>query len=106
MAFLSTLTRRLVMLLIIWLAAAAALADSSDILAAELQSGPEYGKLLFGARCIMCHQLPDPGMLNIQQWRFIISRMQKRMALKAIPELPANEVDDILAYLRQEIEKQ
>ena len=78
----------------------AAVAESDDYLAAEKQTGPGYGKLLFGARCTMCHQLPDPQMLNVNQWKVVINKMQKRMALKSIPLLPQNEIDDILAYLK------
>jgi len=60
---------------------------------------PDEAERLFTARCAMCHQLPDPGMLKPKQWRLIINTMQKRMQQGNVPRLQAQERDMILEYL-------
>ena len=47
--------------------------------AAEAQENIEQGKVLFESRCPLCHQLPEPSMLKLDQWRRLLTTMQKRM---------------------------
>ncbi len=58
------------------------------------------GQLLFEARCSICHQLPDPGMLNYRQWHRVINTMQIRMQQADIEPLGEDEIEAIKAYLQ------
>ncbi len=63
------------------------------------EAQPDEAESLFNARCGMCHQLPDPGMLKPKQWQLIINTMQQRMQQGKIPQLQPQERDMILEYL-------
>ena len=56
-------------------------------------------EVLFTARCAMCHQLPEPGMLKPKQWKLILGTMQQRMRQANLPQLQAQESEMILEYL-------
>ncbi len=57
------------------------------------------GKSLFESRCSVCHQLPDPEMLNPRQWAWVIKTMQSRMQQANIVPLNEDEVAAIMRYL-------
>lgn len=57
------------------------------------------GKDMFAARCAVCHQLPEPGMLKAKQWMFIIETMQQRMQQADMPQLNEQEKASILEFL-------
>lgn len=63
------------------------------------------GEALFEARCALCHQLPDPAQLKAEQWKKVMSVMQKRMEQKGMPPLPEDEMELISAYLSQNARK-
>ena len=64
------------------------------------------GKDTFEARCgDLCHQLPEPAMLSFNQWKLVMKVMQKRLAQNEMPELTPLEEENILAYIKGEIEK-
>jgi mono/diheme cytochrome c family protein len=57
------------------------------------------GKDMFAARCALCHQLPEPGMLKAKQWSFIVETMQQRMQQANMPQLNEQEKESILEFL-------
>ncbi len=57
------------------------------------------GELLFKGRCAVCHQLPEPEMLNPRQWAWVIKTMQTRMQQANIVPLSEDEVAAIMRYL-------
>lgn len=57
------------------------------------------GKSLFESRCAVCHQLPEPEMLNPRQWAWVIKTMQTRMQQADMVQLSENEVAAIMRYL-------
>jgi mono/diheme cytochrome c family protein len=77
----------LIMLLSTPLALAAAEADS------------DAGKVLFEARCGLCHQLPEPSMLKLPQWQRLLQTMQLRMQQSGMAPLTQQELQQLLAYL-------
>ena len=66
---------------------------------AEAQEDIEQGKVLFEARCPLCHQLPEPSMLKLEQWRRSLNTMQKRMQAFGMSPLTEVEFEQVLAYL-------
>ncbi len=58
------------------------------------------GQQLFEARCSICHQLPDPSMLNYRQWHRVINTMQIRMQQADIEPLNEDEIAAIKKYLQ------
>jgi mono/diheme cytochrome c family protein len=65
----------------------------------------EEGQEIFKARCGLCHQLPDPGMLKPEQWRRLLDTKQKLMEKAGMPKLNNEEYNSLLAYLRQNAKK-
>ncbi len=59
----------------------------------------DEGAALFEARCTLCHQMPDPAMLNAGQWDAILSVMKKRIEQKGMPQLPDDEIKTIREFL-------
>ena len=59
-------------------------------------------KALFEARCVICHQLPEPDMLNARQWRLVLTTMQKRMQQSDMLPLSDDEFKMVLDYLTQQ----
>lgn len=57
------------------------------------------GKTLFEQRCAICHQLPEPEMLNHRQWAKVIKTMQTRMQQADITPLNEDEIAAIMKYL-------
>jgi hypothetical protein len=90
------------------------LAQADDIQAPSEQSTAEStnidssidrsadAKSLFEGRCQMCHQLPEPGMLNPKQWRLILGTMQQRMQQASVPPLTGEETEMILEYIAEQ----
>ena len=69
-------------------------------------SGQETGAQdMFAIRCALCHQLPEPDMLKLVQWKLILKTMQLRMQKAGIPPLNAQESEQILDYLAQHARK-
>jgi mono/diheme cytochrome c family protein len=66
---------------------------------AEAQESVEQGKMLFESRCAVCHQLPEPSMLKLDQWRRSLATLQKRMQTFGMSPLTAVESEQVLAYL-------
>jgi len=62
----------------------------------------DEGKALFEARCGVCHQLPEPDMLNAKQWRFVLQTMQARMRQSGMEPLTEQEMAQVEGYLRTE----
>ena len=67
--------------------------------AAEANDDIEQGKILFEARCPVCHQLPEPSMLKLDQWRRSLTTMQKRMQQAGMSPLSESEFQQVLDYL-------
>jgi mono/diheme cytochrome c family protein len=67
--------------------------------AAEENDNIEQGKMLFDARCPLCHQLPEPSMLKLDQWRRSLTTMQKRMQQAGMSPLSDSEFQQVLDYL-------
>lgn len=65
----------------------------------EAQEDIEQGKTLFESRCPACHQLPEPSMLKLEQWRRSLHTMQKRMQHSGMSPLSDGEFQQVLAYL-------
>ena len=59
----------------------------------------EPARQLFEGRCAICHQLPEPDMLNARQWRMVMTTMQKRMQQSNMPPLTDDEFQLVLNYL-------
>lgn len=78
---------------------AVTLASAVPSVAAEAQGDIEQGKILFEARCPVCHQLPEPSMLKPDQWQRSLSTMQKRMQTFGVSPLTETEFQQVLAYL-------
>ena len=57
------------------------------------------GQTLFEARCMLCHQLPEPDALSSRQWRYVIKTMQKRIKQRGMVPLTEEEQAKILQYL-------
>jgi len=66
---------------------------------AAAQENIEQGKVLFESRCPVCHQLPEPSMLKLDQWRRLLTTMQKRMQQSGMPPLSDSEFQQVLDYL-------
>ena len=66
---------------------------------AEAQEDVEKGKALFESRCPLCHQVPEPSMLKLKQWRRSLLTMQKRMQQSGMSPLSEAEFQQVLAYL-------
>lgn len=66
---------------------------------AQAQEDVEQGKVLFEARCSVCHQLPEPSMLKLDQWKRSLKTMQKRMQSFGMSPLTDGEFQQVLAYL-------
>ena len=77
----------------------AALIVSFAVNAAEAQDEIAQGKILFEARCPVCHQLPEPAMLKLDQWQRSLITMQKRMQTFGMSPLTEAEFQQVLAYL-------
>lgn len=58
---------------------------------------------IFVTRCALCHQLPEPAMLNIKQWKLIIKTMQLRMQQVGMPQLTDQESRLVLKYLAEQV---
>ena len=54
---------------------------------------------LYIGRCSSCHQLPDPAMLKMKQWKLVLATMQLRMQQASLPPLTAEETATIMQYL-------
>jgi len=76
----------------------AGLLFSAPIMAEE--SSP--GQQLFEGYCALCHQLPDPEMLNAKQWQRVMLTMQKRMQQREMEPLNDEQFELILSYLKQQ----
>jgi len=57
------------------------------------------GQTLFEARCMLCHQLPEPDALSSGQWQYVMKTMQKRMQRRGMVPLTGDEQAKILQYL-------
>ncbi len=57
------------------------------------------GQSLFEARCMLCHQLPEPGALSSRQWQYVMKTMQKRMKQRGMVPLTEEEQAKVLQYL-------
>lgn len=80
------------------------LLSALPLIAEDLEKGE--GKELFELRCGgMCHQLPDPEMLKVKQWRMILGVMQQRMKQKGIEPLTDEELETIFGYLKENARK-
>ncbi len=71
----------------------ACLAFSSGALA------DDFSKKLFEARCSICHQLPEPMMLNAKQWKIVLLTMQQRMQHLKMAPLSEDEFKTVHDYL-------
>jgi cytochrome c5 len=54
---------------------------------------------LYEARCSACHSLPHPGRHTAQQWRHVVTLMERRMQERGHAPLGADERQRILDYL-------
>jgi cytochrome c5 len=79
--------------------ATAAEAQDQDSTEQGVEQGVEQGKILFEARCPLCHQLPEPSMLKLDQWQRSLKTMQKRMQTFGMSPLTEAEFQQVLAYL-------
>ena len=66
---------------------------------AAAQENVEKGKALFESRCPLCHQVPEPSMLKLGQWRRSLHTMQKRMQQSGMSPLSESEFQQVLDYL-------
>lgn len=67
--------------------------------AAEAKDDIAQGKILFESRCPLCHQIPEPSMLKLDQWRRSLVTMQKRMQQAGMSPLSESEFQQMLDYL-------
>ena len=67
--------------------------------AVSAQENIEQGKILFESRCPLCHQVPEPSMLKLEQWRRSLHTMQKRMQQSGMSPLSETEFQQVLAFL-------
>lgn len=65
----------------------------------------EEGQAIFKARCGLCHQHPDPGMLKPEQWRILLDTKQKLMFKAGMTPLNNEEYNSLLEYLQQNAKK-
>jgi cytochrome c5 len=54
----------------------------------------------YQAVCSQCHALPDPALYTIDEWRPIVSRMRKNMAVLGVPEPEEVELSKALSFLQ------
>lgn len=66
---------------------------------------PDTEHDLYIVRCSLCHQTPEPDMLNIKQWKVILRTMDRRMKHSDIPELTETERSHIINYLTKHAEQ-
>lgn len=83
----------------LFFATAATAAEAQE----ALEQGVEQGKILFEARCPLCHQLPEPAMLKREQWRRSLTTMQKRMQQAGMSALSDSEFQQVLNYLATQV---
>ena len=60
---------------------------------------------IFNTRCTICHQRPEPDMLNPMQWKMILNLMQIRMKQAGMPQLNEKEFEMVQTYLMQKAEQ-
>lgn len=65
----------------------------------------DEGQQLFESYCVLCHQLPDPDMLNMRQWQRVIQTMQVRMQSAEMEPLTEQQVAEIMKYLQWQQEQ-
>ncbi len=87
---------RHVLLAVLLMTGAAGIAQAAD---GELSEQQAQGKALFEARCVVCHQLPEPDMLKPKQWKRLLLLMQKRMQQADMPPLDEEEFAQVYDYL-------
>lgn len=63
------------------------------------------GKAIFESQCAMCHQLPEPGMLKINQWRLVLGVMQSRYRENGMEPLSEEELGHVVEYLKEKARK-
>jgi hypothetical protein len=78
-------------------------ADATD--SSSLKSDVEQGRILFNLICVGCHQLPSPELFTINQWKFVIKKMKRRIILKRKTAPTELEVSQILVYLQKHSKK-
>jgi mono/diheme cytochrome c family protein len=69
------------------------------VAAAQMEEDKMPGKVLFESRCPICHQLPEPSMLKLPQWRRLLATMQLRMQQSSMAPLTEQERQQVLDYL-------
>lgn len=52
-------------------------------------------------RCSLCHALPDPTRMTFTQWVPVVERMTRNIRAQNVPQIPDDEVNQILTYLRR-----
>ncbi len=57
------------------------------------------GAKAYAARCGSCHSVPHPARLNLQQWRHMLTVMERRMAERRMASMTETEREAILDYL-------
>ena len=72
---------------------------STSLAMAATEADNDAGKVLFEARCGVCHQLPEPSMLKPPQWRRLLQTMQLRMQQSDMAPLTKEELQRVLDYL-------
>ncbi len=79
---------------------------AATLLAADagLSEQQARGKALFEARCVACHQLPEPDMLTPGKWQRLLQLMQKRMQQAGMPPLDEEAFAQVHAYLSSQSE--
>lgn len=73
------------------------------VLTLPLRAGAEdEGKYIFESRCGgLCHQLPEPDLLNPTQWKLVLKVMQKRMQQQGQEPLTEEEFQQVFDYLEK-----
>lgn len=72
------------------------------------KDSPEYtvamyneGKILYGQKCTMCHDLPDPKYKTVAEWIPVIDKMVY-MANQEMENISKSQQDLIVKYLKVE----
>lgn len=66
----------------------------------SLGTGPEAE--FFRQICSQCHEVPAPDAHTPQEWGEVVSRMRMNAVLMDAPPMSAEDVDRVVAYLREQ----
>jgi len=70
--------------------------EAFDVPEAETPDGQAFVR-----RCSLCHALPDPTRMEYAKWVAAVGRMTQNIRAQNVPQMPPEELEQILRYLKR-----